>query len=437
MPNLKPSLLPLLAALTVEQRLEFLKSLDEKSLGAFQHLWRLWARPKQLPPPTNWQVWLLMAGRGFGKTRAGAEWIRGLAEGAGQPELGLVGATFDDVRQVMVEGPSGVLSISPKGGRPQWFVSRRLLVWPNGVRATVFSADRPDQLRGPEFGYVWADEIAKWRYEEAWINLRLCMRKGQRPQILATTTPRPKDWLKKLAEDSATALVTGSSAENAANLAPGFAESLRTQLQSKDLIRQELEGALLSAYAGALWARSQLEEAVRVMPARTQLTRCVVGVDPAIGGGDETGIIVAAKDNTGSYWVLEDASCHASAEKWAAKVARMAEKWRVEAIVAEVNQGGDLVRHLLQSAHNPKTALPPVRPARALRGKTDRALPIAAAYARDEVRHAGEFTVLCDQMVMCVPGVISRASPDRLDALVWALSYLMRGAETSSEELRL
>lgn len=190
MPNLKPSLLPLLAALTVEQRLEFLKSLDEKSLGAFQHLWRLWARPKQLPPPTNWQVWLLMAGRGFGKTRAGAEWIRGFAEGAGQPELGLVGATFDDVRQVMVEGPSGVLSISPKGGRPQWFVSRRLLVWPNGVRATVFSADRPDQLRGPEFGYVWADEIAKWRYEEAWINLRLCMRKGQRPQILATTTPR-------------------------------------------------------------------------------------------------------------------------------------------------------------------------------------------------------------------------------------------------------
>lgn len=146
--------------------------------------------PKAITAAHKRQVWLLMAGRGFGKTRAGAEWIRALGEGADKPELGLVGATFDDVRQVMVEGPSGVLSISPKHTRPQWFVSRRLLVWPNGVRATVFSADRPDQLRGPEFGYVWADEIAKWRYEEAWINLRLCMRKGKRPQILATTTPQ-------------------------------------------------------------------------------------------------------------------------------------------------------------------------------------------------------------------------------------------------------
>lgn len=197
-------------------------------------------------------------------------------------------------------------------------VSRRLLMWPNGVRATVFSADRPDQLRGPEFGYVWADEIAKWKYEETWTNLRLCMRKGQNPQIMATTTPRPKEWLKQLAEAKSTRLVTGSSIENAANLAPGFAENLRSQLHSKDLIRQELEGVLPSVYASALWSRGQLASLTYPMPERRTLSRCVVGVDPAIGGGDETGIIVAGKDTDGRYWVLEDVSCHADGEVWAA-----------------------------------------------------------------------------------------------------------------------
>lgn len=437
MPNLKPSLLPLLVQTNAEQRRLLLRGFSAGQLKALGYLWPLWARDKQLPPKGDWQVWLLMAGRGFGKTRAGAEWIRTQAESGKRPALGLVGATFDDVRHVMVEGPSGILSIAPEDTRPQWFVSRRLLIWPNGARATVFSADRPDQLRGPEFEYVWADEIAKWRYEEAWINLRLCMRKGHAPKILATTTPRPKIWLKQLAEDSYTQLVSGSSAENAANLAPGFAEILRAQLHSDDLVRQELEGALLTAYAGALWTRDQLNALVYDMPCRGDMPSIVVGVDPAIGGKDETGIIVAGKDKDGLYWVLEDASLHAPADIWAQKVCRMAEKWRAEAIIAEVNQGGDLVRHLLHNSRLGRSAIPPVRPARALRGKTDRALPIAAAYARDEVRHAECFHSLCDQMAMSVPGITQSPSPDRLDALVWALSYLLRGAETSSEELRL
>ena len=414
-------------------RQRFLASLTPAERAWLSKCWPLWARPSQLPPQGDWRIWLLLAGRGFGKTRAGAEWVRWLAESGRGRHIALVGETLDDVRHVMVEGASGVLAVASAQQRPRWYPSRRLLIWENGCKARCFAAEAPDQLRGPEFDHGWADEIAKWQYPEALDNLLLALRRGDQPRLLATTTPRPLSWLKQLAEAPDTVLVTGHSAENAENLAAGFVEAMQKRLAGSHLARQELAGELVMDAEGGYWQRAGLAALVAPPPPRRDLMRIVLGVDPAIGGADETGLIIAGRDRSGMIWILQDASLRAPPDRWVAEIAALAEKWRLEAVVAEINQGGQLIETLLRQSGIGV----PVRRARAMRAKQERAQPIAAAYARGEVRHAGVFETLCDQMCALVPGARPSRSPDRLDALVWAVSALLSGMDSQAHELKL
>jgi len=276
-----------------EQR-EFIATLDAAQIEFLLADWPLWARQKQLPPTGNWRVWLLLAGRGFGKTRTGTEWIRSLVETRGRRrmalgQIGLIGDTFDDVRHVMVEGPAGILANSPGWSRPDWRPSQRRLIWRNGVVARCFSADDPEQLRGPEFEFAWADEIAKWRYQAAWDNIMLALRVGQSPRALATTTPRPLRWLADLAAADDTVLVQGRTAENKHNLSPRYLAAMQARYGNSWLARQELDAVLSLATPDALFQCDRLEAIRRTPPPRDEFVRVVVGVDPAVGGGDETG----------------------------------------------------------------------------------------------------------------------------------------------------
>ena len=428
--------------LPAPRRQAFLTALSPTEQTWLLHHWPLWARPKQAPPPGDWRVWLLMAGRGFGKTRAGAEWVRWLANGPTDPlraaadsaaggRIALVGDTFDDVRHVMVEGPSGILAVCPPHQRPQWYRSQRQLVWSSGVVASCFSAADPEQLRGPEFAFVWADEIAKWAYPSAWDNLMLALRTGLHPRALATTTPRPKTWLSQLAAAPDTALVQGSTAENEANLAPTFLAAMQSRFADTALARQELDGVLLDEAPGALWSRRQLATKCHAPPPRSQLQRVVIGVDPAIGGPGETGIIIVGKDGEGQIWVLADESCDGPPDVWISALTTSFHRWRAETVIAEINQGGNLIRTLLAQNGTPL----PLREVRAMRAKAIRAEPVAAAYARGQVRHATSFDALEDQMCACIPGQRQTPSPDRLDALVWAVNALLTGLETAVHEV--
>jgi phage terminase large subunit-like protein len=410
---------------------EFLATLGPGEAERLVHAWPLWARQAQLPPPGTWRVWLLMAGRGFGKTRAGAEWVRQLAETGTAGSIALVGDTADDVRQVMVEGPSGLLAVAPSSCRPRWQRSLRRLEWPNGAVARCYAAVDPEQLRGTEFDHAWADEIGKWPDPAAWDNLMLALRRGRVPRCLATTTPRPRRWLRDLAAAPDTVLVCGATAENAANLAPGFLAAMTARYGNGPLARQELRGEMIDSLPGALWRRDGLAACRAAPPPRRVLQRVVIGVDPALGGPGETGIVIVGKDGEGMIWILEDASAALPPAAWAARVAACFRRWRAEAVIAEINQGGALVRSLLTQAG---TRLP-IREVRAMRSKSHRAEPVAAAYERGEVRHAGAFPELEDQMCACVPGQRQTPSPDRLDALVWAVNACLGGFETASHEL--
>ncbi|MEK9962309.1 MAG: terminase family protein, partial [Rhodobiaceae bacterium] len=258
---------------------EFLATLGPGEAERLVHAWPLWARQAQLPPPGTWRVWLLMAGRGFGKTRAGAEWVRQLAETGTAGSIALVGDTADDVRQVMVEGPSGLLAVAPSSCRPRWQRSLRRLEWPNGAVARCYAAVDPEQLRGPEFDHAWADEIGKWPDPAAWDNLMLALRRGRVPRCLATTTPRPRRWLRDLAAAPDTVLVCGATAENAANLAPGFLAAMTARYGNGPLARQELRGEMIDSLPGALWRRDGLAACRAAPPPRRVLQRVVIGVD--------------------------------------------------------------------------------------------------------------------------------------------------------------
>lgn len=389
------------------------------------HDWPLWARAKQLPPEGDWRVWLILAGRGFGKTRTGAEWVRALAETGRAGRIALVGETAGDARDVMVEGESGLLACCPPWGRPLYEPSKRRVTWANGAMATCFSADDPDQLRGPQFDAAWADEIAKWRYEAAWDNLMLGLRLGADPRCVATTTPKPRAWLSRLMADPRTVLTRGGTRENATNLAPAFLDQILTRYDGTRLGRQEIEGEYLVDVPGALWTRALIEAARVPAAAVPELQRVVVAVDPAVTSGaeaDETGIVVAGRDAGTGFWVLEDLTGRLSPDLWARRVADAFARVRADTVVCEVNQGGDLVAATLRTV-DPTL---PVRSVRATRGKRLRAEPVAALYEQGRVRHAGAFDALEDQMTRFT-GAPGDASPDRLDALVWALTDLMTG----------
>lgn len=418
----------------------FLASLTPQEKAALEFQWRgWWARPSQLAPVGAWVVWLLCSGRGFGKSRTGAEWIReqvGPRNVRSNLRIALVARTAADVRDVIVEGESGILKISPPWNRPKYEPSKRRLTWPNGAIATTFSADKPDQMRGPQYHVAWCDEVAAWRYEDAWHQLRF----GNRlpdvvPRIVVTTTPRPIPLIRELIGDSTTAITRGSTFENAGNLAPEWIRAIRRKYEGTRLGRQELFAEILDDTPGALWKRSKLD-ALRLLAVPRPLGRIVIAVDPAVTSGedsDETGIVVVALDHAGNGVVLEDLSGRMTPDEWGRVVVGAYRRWEADLIVAEVNNGGDLVEKVVRTVRMKVNgreenvgSVVNFKAVRAARGKWTRAEPISALYEQDRVSHVGVLAELEDQMCTYVPGV-AKKSPDRMDALVWGLTELMLG----------
>ena len=411
--------------MTPRQRTRLLRTLSEKEAALLLFDWDIWARPKQRPPAGDWRVWLILAGRGFGKTRTGAEWVRAGVEAGRFARVAIVGETAADARDVMIEGESGLLRVAPPWARPKYEPSKRRLTWPNGAIASSFSADDPEQLRGPQFDAAWADEVAKWRYPDAWDNLMLCLRLGADPRAVATTTPKPRAWLTRLIGAPGTVVTRGSTRENAGNLAPAFLDRILATYAGTRLARQEIDGELLLDTPGALWRREEIDAGRAPAGRAPDLARVVVAVDPAVtsgAGSDETGIVAAGIDAQGTAWVLADLSGRMSPDEWARRAVAAYHRLEVDAVVAEVNQGGDLVAQVIRTV-DPRV---PLRQVRASRGKLTRAEPVAALYEQGRVRHAGAFPELEDQMC-AYTGDPSGPSPDRLDALVWAVSDLLLG----------
>jgi phage terminase large subunit-like protein len=377
-----------------------------------------------------WTTWLALGGRGAGKTRLGAEFVRALALGippyASEPHgrIALVGETEHDVREVMIEGASGLLRISPRGERPVWTSSRRLLEWPNGAIAQAFSADDPESLRGPQFDAAWCDELAKWRHaEDALDMLQFGLRLGARPRQLITTTPRPTATIKRLIADPRTAVTRAPTQANAAHLSPVFLAEVVARYAGTQLGRQELLGEIIEDRPDTLWSRAMIEGA-RVTAA-PPLSRIVIGIDPPAGsrpGSDACGIVAAGRAEDGTVYVLEDATVAGLAPAgWAAKAVALYRRLAADTLVAEVNQGGDMVRAVLRQVDESV----PLKTVHATRGKWLRAEPIAAMYAQGKVKHVRPFEELEDQMCdFELSGLSSGRSPDRLDALVWAVTEL-------------
>jgi phage terminase large subunit-like protein len=411
-----------LAALPDEQRRAIVEGLSTEQQQAMLYDWGVWRRPKQATPDGQWRKWLIMAGRGFGKTRTGAEFIREQVNAGTAQFIALVGATAADVRDTMIEGQSGILSVFPPGQRPQYEPSKRRVTFHNGSVATAYSADEPDRLRGPNHDTAWADELAAWRYADAWDQLTLGLRIGHHPRVVITTTPRPVPVIKQLIEtNDGTVIVTrGSTYENISNLAPSFVNEMMKRYEGTTLGRQELHAEVLDDIEGALWHRVALD-ALRVHKPPT-MKRVVVAVDPAASNNtssNETGIIVAGIGTDGKGYVLEDKTIKGSPNEWGVAALAAYHQFQADRIVAEANQGGDMVAHTLRTVD--KNA--PIKLVRASRGKRTRAEPVAALYEQGRVHHVGFLTQLEDQMCGWVPDIGS--SPDRVDALVWAITELM------------
>jgi phage terminase large subunit-like protein len=382
-----------------------------------------------------WTTWLVLGGRGAGKTRLGAEWVSALAH-ATPPyarrrhrRIALVGESEHDVREVMIEGSSGLLRISPRAERPVWTPSRRLLEWPNGTVAQAFSAEDPESLRGPQFDAAWCDELAKWRQAEAAFDmLQFGLRLGARPRQLITTTPRPIALIKRLIADPRTAVTRAATQVNAAHLSPAFLDEVVARYAGTRLGRQEIDGEIIEDRPDALWSRATIEGArVAVAP---PLARIVVGIDPpasARPGADACGIVAAGRSEDGCIYVLEDATAQRlSPAGWATKAIALYRRLQADTLVAEVNQGGDMVRAVIREV-DPSV---PLKCVHATRGKYLRAEPVAAMYQQGRVKHVDPpLAELEDQMCdFGLSGLSSGGSPDRLDALVWAVTELARPA---------
>ncbi|SMX36720.1 DNA-packaging protein [Maliponia aquimaris] len=405
---------------------------------ALPYLFEFWAHPHQLPPEGDWRTWVILGGRGAGKTRAGAEWVRAQVEGAKPLDAGrcrriaLIGETYDQAREVMIYGESGILSCSPPDRKPRHNATRRTLVWPNGAEAVLFSAQDPEALRGPQFDGAWVDEFAKWkRARDVWDMLQFGLRLGASPRVCVTTTPRNVNVLKELMELPSTVSTHAKTEANRAHLAKSFLEEVRARYAGSSLGRQELDGVLLEQVDGALWTRAMFDtgRSGRV----PDLDRIVVAVDPPAGGGkrsDACGIVVAgiveAEDpRERRVYVLEDASVQGLGPTgWATAAVRAAERWQADRVVAEVNQGGAMVEATLRQIAPDL----PFKAVHATRGKTLRAEPVAALYEQGRVFHGRGLEALEAQMCLMTPqGYEGSGSPDRVDALVWALTELMLG----------
>jgi phage terminase large subunit-like protein len=420
----------------------FLGTLSPADAEALLADWPLWARAEQLPPGGAWTTWLMLGGRGAGKTRAGAEWVRGMALGrppfaaAAIGRIALVGETYADAREVMVEGVSGILAVHPRAERPEWQPTRRRLEWPNGAVAQVFSAQDPEGLRGPQFGAAWSDEVGKWPDADAvWDMLQFTLRLGDRPRNMVTTTPRNVALLKRLVADARTAVTRMATVENAANLAPGFLETVVGRYEGTRLGRQELGGEFVEDRDDALWSRDGIDrDRVAAAP---EMSRVVVAVDPPATSGARSaacGIVAAGLGVDGRGYVLSDRTLpRATPRAWAERAIALYHAVGADRLIAEVNQGGEMVETVIREA-DPTV---PVTAVRASRGKWTRAEPVALLYSQGRVAHVGVHAELEDQMCNFAPaGTAGGVSPDRIDALVWAISALMLSPEAPPPRVR-
>lgn len=425
-----------LARLPPDAAARIVKRWRNRDVEALFRSWRFWRLAAQAEPEGDWRVWLVMAGRGFGKTRMGAEWVRERAEADGNFRIALVGATMIEARNVMVEGESGLLAVAANGMPVRWEPSLKRLSWANGAVAQLYSAAEPESLRGPQHHFAWADEIAKWPYGvAAWDNLTMGLRLGVQPQAMATTTPRPVPLIRRLHDGADVQRTIGRTIDNVANLPMAYIRAMQAEYGNTRLGRQELDGELVEDAEGALWTRDGLEACrMRTMPA---LVRVVIGVDPpATSTGDACGIVAVGMCADGKGWVLADESVAGqSPEGWARAVAVAAARWQADRVIAEKNNGGEMVESVLRAAD----VAMPVRLVHASRGKVPRAEPVAALYEKGRVHHVGAFPALEDELCGLIAGGAYEGpgrSPDRADALVWAVTELMLGKRQDGPRVR-
>lgn len=399
------------------------------------YTWPFWARPQQIAPTGDWNTWFINAGRGFGKTRAGVEWVRGLVK-KGYKRVAAIAATNSDIERVMINGESGFLSRCWSGdktdkgvpmGKPIWSPTKRLLTWENGAYVQFFSAEEPERLRGPQFEAAWCDELAAWnRDRDTWDMLQFCLRLGKHPQVCVTTTPKPTKLVRDIMKNPKTIVTYGSTFDNSANLASTYLEAVKSQYEGTRLGRQELYAEILDEASGALWTRQLLStcevEVDNPVEFAKTLARVVVSVDPAVSANAEsdlTGIVVAGMDINGVCYILQDATDRFTPEGWAARAIELYNEYGADRIVAERNQGGEMVRYTFKTIDETI----PIKLVHASRGKFARAEPVSALYERGRVKHVRGLDLLEDQMVQWEP-LGSIGSPDRLDAMVWAVTEL-------------
>lgn len=402
-----------------DERRRRVSALSDAEAEALAYDWDWNARPKQLPPGGDWRYWAIIAGRGFGKTRTGAELTRAWAKD--HPWVNLIGATSDDARDIMIEGESGILAICPKHERPRYLAHKRQLVWPSGAKSLIFTADEPERLRGKQHSKLWADEVAAWRYPESWDQAKFGLRLGDNPQAVLTTTPKPTKLIKELIADPGTRLIVGSTYENRGNLAGAFLDAIVKKYEGTRLGRQELEAEILSDNPGALWKLKQIDD-LRVDKPPT-LRRIVVAIDPAATNNpdsDETGIVVVGLGADDKGYVLADLSMRGTPEEWSRVAVKAYRDHGADRIVAEANNGGLMVESVIRMADRNVS----YKAVHASRGKITRAEPVSALYEQGRVHHVGCFPALEDQMCDYDPKT-AKFSPDRMDALVWGLTELL------------
>lgn len=435
-----------LRSLSPDQYRQYIDSLTPEQALVLKYDWSVWARESQLLPEGDWQIWLALPGRGWGKTRAGTEGIRALVESGQAKRVAIVNDTAADVRDVNVEGPDGVLAVCPPWNRPIYEPSKRRLTWPrrglpsDGAVAICYAAEAPELLRGPQHDAALCDELAKWKNLKktdleggtAFDNLMMGLRVGQNPRCLIPTTPRAIPLIRELRKRASTVVVTGSSYENSANLSPQWIQNTLARYEGTRLGRQEIYGELLDDVPGALWRREWLDKGrVHVPP---DMRRVVVAIDPAAKSkdtSDETGLVVAGVGRDGHGYLLHDASGRYTPDGWAKKAIDLYGEWKADRIVAETNQGGDMVEHTLRTVNR----LVSYRGVHASRGKIARAEPVAALYEQGKVHHVGGFAELEDQLCTW-DATTGEGSPDRLDALVWAFAALMLNKEAPVGSMR-
>ena len=417
------SLWQCLTEMPYEEREKVIAQFTDGDAQSFLHSWSVYRRPSQSTPEDGWRVWLILAGRGWGKTRTGAEFIREQVDQGLARHVALVGPTAADVRDTMIEGESGLLSIYPAHQRPRYEPSKRRITFHNGSVATAFTADEPDRLRGPNHDLAWADELAAWRYPEAWDMLMFGLRIGRYPRAVVTTTPKPIPIIRRLVatDDGSVHLTKGSTFDNRTNLAASFLREVLARYEGTRLGQQELYAEVLDDVEGALWDRQMLED--HRVTNHPPLSRIVVAIDPAAGGkaeSAETGIVtVGVSEEEGHGYVLDDNSLRGSPNDWGRAAIAAYHSHKADLIVAEANQGGDMVLHTLRTV-DPEV---PVKMVHASRGKRTRAEPVVALYEQGRIHHLGFHADLEDQLCSWVPDVSN--SPDRLDALVWGFTELM------------